>query len=188
MLANRSFVSTRPNALCRRFNAPLARPLCNRGLHAADRRTRIVRYCDPKPQVKLEGALPEGVSVLIKGPDSGDEIEYDQETKTLRLPLSAAGGGETRAERRSRLVIFTCNKCGGRTARNVNPIAWDNGLVMCQCGHCEVWHTLSANNKQIYEEIVYDKEEAALIRAANFAADTQAAADLQAAADMQADS
>ena len=56
---------------------------------------------------------------------------------------------------------------GGRTARNVNPIAWDKGLVFCQCGHCEVWHTLAANNPDIYEEILYDKVEAAAIRAAN---------------------
>ena len=27
---------------------------------------------------------------------------------------------------------------GGRTARYVNPIAWDKGLVMGQCAKCEV--------------------------------------------------
>lgn len=48
---------------------------------------------------------------------------------------------------------------GGRTARNVNPIAWEKGLVMGQCGHCESWHVLSAKNPKIFEEIVYKKQE-----------------------------
>lgn len=31
---------------------------------------------------------------------------------------------------------------GARTARKVNPLAWDKGLVLAQCGGCEVWHKL----------------------------------------------
>jgi hypothetical protein len=38
------------------------------------------------------------------------EFEYDEETKTMRVPLSALQ--ETRNERRTRLVTFSCNKCG----------------------------------------------------------------------------
>ena len=123
------------------------------------------------------------------------EFEYDEATKTMRVPLSALQG-EGHA-RRTRLVTFTCNKCGtplgphlsgnggqtmeflsfciyyiwqlihsacyvacagGRTTRAVNPIAWDKGMVYCQCGQCEVWHVLAANNPDIYEEIRYDKD------------------------------
>ena len=29
--------------------------------------------------------------------------------------------------------------------------------MFCQCQHCEVWHTLAANNPAIYEEIRYDR-------------------------------
>ncbi|KAK9820391.1 hypothetical protein WJX72_009887 [[Myrmecia] bisecta] len=44
--------------------------------------------------------------------------------------------------RRSLQVTFTCDKCGGRTERMVNPIAWDKGLVFVQCGQCEAWHKI----------------------------------------------
>ena len=46
---------------------------------------------------------------------------------------------------------------GGRSARLVNPIAWEKGLVFAQCQHCDVWHTLAANNPRIYEEVRYDR-------------------------------
>jgi hypothetical protein len=41
---------------------------------------------------------------------------------------------------------------GGRSARLVNPLAWDKGAVFCQCQHCQVWHMLRAD-KSIVEEI-----------------------------------
>jgi hypothetical protein len=48
---------------------------------------------------------------------------------------------------------------GSRTARNVNPVAWERGLVMGQCAGCEAWHVLSAKNPAIYEEIRYSTQE-----------------------------
>eukprot|EP00882_Tetradesmus_deserticola_P028738 GHRQ01032020.1.p1 GENE.GHRQ01032020.1~~GHRQ01032020.1.p1 ORF type:complete len:117 (+),score=50.90 GHRQ01032020.1:696-1046(+) len=53
------------------------------------------------------------------------------------------------------MVMFTCNKCGGRSARLVNPVAWEKGAVFCQCQHCSVWHTLAAH-PSILEEIRYN--------------------------------
>ena len=47
---------------------------------------------------------------------------------------------------------------GGRTARLVNPIAWENGVVFGQCGKCEVWHVLSAKNPTIFEEVRYKED------------------------------
>jgi hypothetical protein len=35
------------------------------------------------------------------------DVEYDEASKTVRIPLSAMDGG-----RRTKLVMFTCNKCG----------------------------------------------------------------------------
>ena len=32
---------------------------------------------------------------------------------------------------------------GGRTERLVNPIAWDRGMVIVQCGECKVWHKIA---------------------------------------------
>ena len=37
----------------------------------------------------------------------------------------------------------------------VNPLAWDKGLVFCQCGTCSVWHVLKCSNNRLYEEIRY---------------------------------
>jgi len=48
---------------------------------------------------------------------------------------------------------------GGRSARLTNPLAWERGLVFCQCQHCGVWHTLAANNPNLMEEIRYDDPE-----------------------------
>jgi hypothetical protein len=31
---------------------------------------------------------------------------------------------------------------GARTARMVNPLAWEKGLVLAQCSGCEAWHKL----------------------------------------------
>jgi hypothetical protein len=47
---------------------------------------------------------------------------------------------------------------GGRSARLVNPIAWEKGAVFAQCQHCEVWHTLAAH-PSIIEEIRYNDPE-----------------------------
>ena len=40
---------------------------------------------------------------------------------------------------------FTCDKCGARTARGVNPLALEKGAVYVQCGNCEAWHQLKDN-------------------------------------------
>mmetsp|Transcript_13766 Transcript_13766/g.29638 ORF Transcript_13766/g.29638 Transcript_13766/m.29638 type:complete len:199 (-) Transcript_13766:524-1120(-) len=100
--------------------------------------------------------IPSDVKLEVSSGSDGSSIEYDEESKTVRIPLSALA--DDRQARRSKLIIFTCNKCGHRTARNVNPIAMDKGLVFAQCGHCNVWHTIAANNPKIYEEIRFNKE------------------------------
>lgn len=56
----------------------------------------------------------------------------------------------------SRLPMQTT---GGRSARLVNPLAWEKGAVFCQCQRCGVWHTLAANNPRIIEEVRYDDPE-----------------------------
>lgn len=56
--------------------------------------------------------------------------------------------------RRSMLVTFTCDRCGTRTERLVNPVAWKQGMVICQCMGCQIWHKLQdAGN--LVEEIRY---------------------------------
>lgn len=95
------------------------------------------------------------VSVTVSTDGEASGISYDEETKTVRIPLAALG----QAGRRTKLVLFTCNQCGGRTSRMVNPVAWQKGVVFGQCSHCEVWHTLASNNSKILEEIRFDRNE-----------------------------
>ncbi|KAG2489076.1 hypothetical protein HYH03_012512 [Edaphochlamys debaryana] len=100
--------------------------------------------------------IPQDLKLEVKPEDGSSEPEYDEASKVVRIPLSALEGPENK--RRTKLVLFTCNKCGGRTARMVNPIAWANGVVFGQCSHCKVWHVLSAPNKKIFEEVRYKDE------------------------------
>ena len=109
----------------------------------------------PAPDISYQ--LLDSSSTSTSGSPEPTEFQYDEETKTMKIPLSALQA-DGAAARRTRLVTFTCNKCGGRTTRAVNPIAWDKGLVMGQCGECKVWHVLSAKNKDIYEEINFKNE------------------------------
>uniref|UniRef100_A0A061SAS4 Zinc ribbon 1 n=2 Tax=Tetraselmis sp. GSL018 TaxID=582737 RepID=A0A061SAS4_9CHLO len=46
-------------------------------------------------------------------------------------------------KRRTTLLTFTCNQCGARTQRLVNPVALERGLVFAQCEGCQVWHKIA---------------------------------------------
>ncbi len=49
-------------------------------------------------------------------------------------------------------VLEDAKACAGkRTARLVNPLAWQKGLVFAQCKGCEVWHKLRDNENLIDE-------------------------------------
>eukprot|EP00877_Chromochloris_zofingiensis_P001439 jgi/Chrzof1/11296/Cz05g31140.t1 len=97
---------------------------------------------------------PADLRLEVETDEEQTGITYDDETKTVHIPLSIYNDGA----RRTKLVMFTCNRCGGRSARLVNPIAWEKGLVFGQCQHCEVWHTLASNNPKLLEEIRYNEE------------------------------
>lgn len=56
------------------------------------------------------------------------------------------------------LLLLLLSRVGGRSARLVNPVAWEKGAVFAQCQHCEVWHTLAAH-PSIIEEIRYNDPE-----------------------------
>ena len=62
------------------------------------------------------------------------------------------------------MITFTCNKCDARTERQINPTAWDRGLVFVQCGTCQAWHKV-ADAAGLIEEVVFEKggEPAALV-------------------------
>ncbi|KAL3156477.1 hypothetical protein ABBQ38_000782 [Trebouxia sp. C0009 RCD-2024] len=68
---------------------------------------------------------------------------YAQQSPDFQSPDSSG--------RRTLQVAFTCDKCGGRTERLVNPHAWETGLVYLQCEGCKVWHQLKDNQGMIEE-------------------------------------
>lgn len=55
------------------------------------------------------------------------------------------------ASRRSLLVSFTCNACGGRSERLVNPLAWQKGMVIVQCEQCKAWHKIADSQGMVEE-------------------------------------
>jgi len=57
----------------------------------------------------------------------------------------------TKSPRRRAVVKFTCNKCGERTARAINPDAYRTGTVFVQCGGCNVYHKLVDHLKLFHE-------------------------------------
>mmetsp|Transcript_4389 Transcript_4389/g.11382 ORF Transcript_4389/g.11382 Transcript_4389/m.11382 type:complete len:154 (+) Transcript_4389:122-583(+) len=63
------------------------------------------------------------------------------------------GEDEKKSEepRRSLAIAFTCNKCGARTTRKVNPRALAKGTVFVQCSNCETFHKL-VDNLELIEE------------------------------------
>ncbi|PIN01378.1 hypothetical protein CDL12_26120 [Handroanthus impetiginosus] len=81
------------------------------------------------------GSGMEGPSVPAgSDPDSGTE-------HVSTFPWSLF----TKSPRRRMLVAFTCNVCGQRTTRAINPHAYTDGTVFVQCCGCNIFHKLVDN-------------------------------------------
>ncbi|WOL18898.1 hypothetical protein Cni_G27695 [Canna indica] len=61
----------------------------------------------------------------------------------------------TRSPRRRMRVAFTCNVCGQRTTRAINPHAYTDGTVFVQCCGCNVFHKLVDNLNLFHEMKCY---------------------------------
>ena len=66
-----------------------------------------------------DGVINDNVSSATTVPETSSSSEsnafqYDEDSKTMRVDLSALQEGGSQSERRTRLVTFTCNKCGAR--------------------------------------------------------------------------
>ncbi|QDZ17872.1 putative mitochondrial import protein [Chloropicon primus] len=59
--------------------------------------------------------------------------------------------------RRTARVAFTCDRCGGRTIREVNPHALAKGTIFVQCSHCDKYHHL-VDNLELIEEYNFKEE------------------------------
>eukprot|EP00878_Enallax_costatus_P001727 GHUV01001883.1.p1 GENE.GHUV01001883.1~~GHUV01001883.1.p1 ORF type:complete len:378 (+),score=71.33 GHUV01001883.1:84-1136(+) len=145
------------------FFIPLRVQCAHQGAHIAApawphvqprrRAVAIVSRSFQASEANLE-AIPSDVKLEVDKGSTAKEVTYDEASKTIKIPLAAMNDGQ----RRTKMVMFTCNKCGGRSARLINPVAWEKGAVFCQCQHCGVWHTLRAA-KHIIEEVRYNEPE-----------------------------
>ncbi|KGN43276.1 uncharacterized protein LOC101212325 [Cucumis sativus] len=61
----------------------------------------------------------------------------------------------TKSPRRRMLVAFTCNICGQRTTRAINPHAYTDGTVFVQCCGCNAYHKLVDNLNLFHEMKCY---------------------------------
>ncbi|KAK6131026.1 hypothetical protein DH2020_035224 [Rehmannia glutinosa] len=77
-------------------------------------------------------------------PDSGTE-----RVSTFPWPLF------TKSQRRRMRVAFTCNVCGQRTTRAINPHAYTDGTVFVQCCGCNIFHKLVDNLNLFHEMKCY---------------------------------
>ncbi len=60
--------------------------------------------------------------------------------------------------RRTSRLHFTCNMCGHRNEKLINPRAWEEGTVFARCDGCSVVHKLK-DNLNLIDEIVYNRDE-----------------------------
>lgn len=60
--------------------------------------------------------------------------------------------------RRTSRLHFTCNICGHRNEKLVNPRAWHEGTVFARCDGCSIVHKLK-DNLNLIDEIVYSRDE-----------------------------
>lgn len=84
----------------------------------------------------------------LEGPSNMFEFKEGQsihETSEHRWPMLS------KSPRRRMRVAFTCNVCGERTTRAINPHAYTDGTVFVQCAGCNVFHKLVDNLKLFHE-------------------------------------
>ncbi|GLT91942.1 hypothetical protein SLE2022_098030 [Rubroshorea leprosula] len=91
------------------------------------------------------GSSMEGPSVPT-GVDDGSNTE-----RVSTLPWSLF----TKSPRRRMRVAFTCNVCGQRTIRAINPHAYTDGTVFVQCCGCNIFHKLVDNLNLFHEMKCY---------------------------------
>ncbi|EFN52670.1 hypothetical protein CHLNCDRAFT_138626 [Chlorella variabilis] len=106
-----------------------------------------------------DGQQQEPQPLLLSSSDEPGSTSsgYSGDSEDGSLAGSADGDGvsiDLHLPRRSLLVKFTCNLCSGRSERLVNPVAWNKGMVIAQCQHCQAWHKL-ADAANLVEEIRY---------------------------------
>ncbi|XP_043708435.1 uncharacterized protein LOC122657709 [Telopea speciosissima] len=88
----------------------------------------------------------------MEGPSVPAGVENESGTEKIStFPWSLF----TKSPRRRMRVAFTCNVCGQRTTRAINPHAYTDGTVFVQCCGCNVFHKLVDNLNLFHEMKCY---------------------------------
>ncbi|KAM1043931.1 hypothetical protein ACFX2J_034934 [Malus domestica] len=74
----------------------------------------------------------------MEGPPAPAGVQTQSTENVSTFPWSLF----TKSPRRRMLVAFTCNICGQRTTRAINPHAYTDGTVFVQCCGCNAFHKL----------------------------------------------
>lgn len=83
----------------------------------------------PLPETSSTAAQPPADDGCSQPCGAASSEGSDEDDGAVRIDLQLP--------RRSLLVQFTCNGCGGRSERLVNPVAWERGLVSrCPASTC----------------------------------------------------
>ncbi|VAI93808.1 unnamed protein product [Triticum turgidum subsp. durum] len=85
----------------------------------------------------------------MEGPPTAGGAANRPEVSTLPWSLF------TKSPRRRMRVAFTCNVCGQRTTRAINPHAYTDGTVFVQCCGCNIFHKLVDNLNLFHEMKCY---------------------------------
>ncbi|CAH8300306.1 unnamed protein product [Eruca vesicaria subsp. sativa] len=84
----------------------------------------------------------------MEGPSLPGKADAEETVSTFPWSLF------TKSPRRRMRVAFTCNVCGQRTTRAINPHAYTDGTVFVQCCGCHVFHKL-VDNLNLFHEVKY---------------------------------
>lgn len=124
--------------------------LSGAALHSA-RRPAQLQQRPPALHARLVARPPQPVLRRCRAQSEGAEPLLPSQVASVQLPKV----------RRSALLAFTCDKCGQRSERRVNPEAAARGTLFVQCANsaCAVWHKISDAYGFMGEEVVYKKQE-----------------------------
>ncbi|KAK8456225.1 hypothetical protein SEVIR_4G295500v4 [Setaria viridis] len=87
----------------------------------------------------------------MEGPPAASRAGGADRPEVSTLPWSLF----TKSPRRRMRVAFTCNVCGQRTTRAINPHAYTDGTVFVQCCGCNIFHKLVDNLNLFHEMKCY---------------------------------
>lgn len=92
-------------------------------------------------RVEGSGDDEETEGSAVEAPEAGGSGEKNLKENQIQLPKV----------KRSAELTFTCNKCGHRTTRKVNPEVYKKGTMFVQCAGCAAWHKMVDNLGLMYE-------------------------------------